>query len=248
MAKVSKYKFLFLFLIVFLPVKGQHKNSIFYLSDDDSIGTILPEVTKQVHLKYGNHYNVAIAVFDSMIGNIPISSFQEVINDPYSTLKGTVFFSATPEDYDPEDMDSTVIGFFKDGEIVWCSAPAFKGSPSQIYCTMDLNKDQEVDIITLWMPAYTYHAGASDIYVLSWNGTGCKVISDVSEFRESNLVTTGSSLQLIKNNNGIYDLQAYWSEAEDMKYYFPADPIPSRPWVIYSWNGKKYVQNYKFKK
>ena len=202
----------------------------------------------QVRGRYGQHFDVYYAVFDSMIGNVPKPEEQEAITDPFGTLSGTVFFWAVPPERDSENRDSVVVGFFKGGAIIWSSPPIYKGGVTQIFAARDLNRDGQVDLITLWSPS-SFYDPVTDVRVFSWNGrTGRLISDDDPQTHETKLVTTGSMLQLIRKPNGIYDLGAYWSDNEDMKDYFPSDRIPSRPWVVYTWNGTKYVLSNKPKR
>jgi hypothetical protein len=214
----------------------------FLFQDKDPTGTILPMLQKQVRVQYGNQFNVYFAVFDSMIGNTPVTNVQGAITDPYGTLRGTIFFWAIPPDRDPENIDSVVIGVSKNGNIIWITPPIFKGGVGQIFASLDLNNDGEVDLVTFWSPSYMYDY-STNIMILSWNGTSARLISDFDlEARESKLYTTSSILKLIKNKNKkIYDIKAYWSDQNDMKDYFPSDQIPTRPWVTYKWDGTKYI-------
>jgi hypothetical protein len=202
----------------------------------------LPALEQQVQARFGKQYNVFYVAFDSVIGIWPNEDYQGRITDPYRTLTHLVFFVAALEDYDPENEDSTVIGFYRDEAIVWCSGPTFKGSPSQVFCTQDLNADGQVDIVTLWGPADTY-VQVTKIYILSWDGKSCRAINDFDSVGESNLLTSGSILRIYENKAGRYDLHAYWPDDEDQKesFHFPEYRIPSRPWVKYYWNGTKYV-------
>jgi hypothetical protein len=195
----------------------------------------------QVRALYGQQFDVYYAVFDSMIGNIPKPEEQEAITDPYGTLRGAVLFWAVPPERDSENRDSVAVGFFKGGSIIWSSLPIYKGGVTQIFAARDLNHDGEVDIITLWSPSSIYDH-STDVRIISWNGRTGRLISDEEpDSHETKVVTTGSMLQLIRKPNGIYDLRAYWTDQEDMKDSFPSDRIPSRPWVVYTWNGTKYV-------
>jgi hypothetical protein len=220
----------------------------FEFQDSDQTGKILPVLQRQVKLQYGNNFDVYFAVLDSMIGNVSIPDEQELITDPYGTLKGMIFFWAVPDQRDPENRDSVVIGMFKNDSIIWSTAPIYKGGVKQIYASLDLNNDGEVDLITFWSPSYTYDQSTA-IRIFSWNGNTGRLISDYDQItRETKLITTGSILKLIKTKNGVYELHAYWSNEDDMKRFFPSDPIPTRPWVTYVWNQNKYVIVSKLKK
>lgn len=229
-----------IFLVSMLFSTQAHQQTIdCRLSDKDPSGKILPALFQQVSARIGTQFQVSFLALDSVLGIKASEDMQGSITDPYGTLAGLVFFAAGLKEYDPEDMDSSAIGFFKDGHILWCSRPMFKGAPTQLFYTGDLNGDGKVDLVTLWMPAYTYHADLSVIYVLSWDGKTCRIISDTIG-RSSRMTTTGSTLRLVEYKEGIYDIDAYWSDSEDMKYYFPDDKISTRPWVTYRWDGSKY--------
>jgi hypothetical protein len=183
-----------------------------------------------------------------MIGNVAELEEQEAITDPFGTLKGMVFFWAAPAERDLENEDSVLVGMFAKGSIIWSSLPIYKGGVNQIYASRDLNNDGEVDLITLWSPSYSYDY-STDIRIFSWNGRVGRLISDYDpKTRETKMSTTGSMLRLIHKPNGIYDLRAYWSDADDMKNYFPTDRIATRPWVVYTWTGTKYVLSSKPKR
>ncbi len=215
----------------------------FEFQDTDFTGTIFPALQNQVRGLYGINFDVYFVVMDSMIGNIPISDQQEAITDPYGTLKGTVFFWAVPDEMDPENGDSIAVGIFKNGTIIWITPPIYRGGGiTQIYASLDLNNDGEVDLITLWSPS-TINNQSTDIRIFSWNGITGRLISDYDQItQETKLITTNAVLDIIDmDGNGNYRLRAYWSNDNDIKNVFPSDSLATRPWVTYSWNGTNYV-------
>jgi hypothetical protein len=237
--KMLKEIFVLVLLIMVSSSQAFQQTAKTFLTNKDSSGQILPALSREIHGRLGNQFEVSFLRFNSILGANPIVDIQGPITDPYGTLAGLVLFSANPEDYDPEDFDSTAIGFFKDGKILWCSGPILKGSPSQIFCAGDLTGQGQVDLVILWLPANGSHGGVNDIFVLSWNGKSGQIICDTSQ-GESNLVTSGSMIRVSKNNKGVFDIQAYWPNDEDLRAYYPDDKIRTRPWVTYRWDGSKF--------
>ena len=234
MANRASLIFFGLFYISHLSAFGQFQDLVRFKDSPP------PALEQQVQARFGKQFNIYYVAFDSVIGIWPIEDRQGRITDPYGTLAHMVLFSACLKDYDPENEDSTIIGFYRDGTIVWSSGPTFKGSPFQVFCTQDLNADGQVDLVILWGPAFTY-TPVTEIYILSWDGKTCRAINDFDSVGESNLCTSGSILRIYENKAGNYDLHVYWPDDEDQKGFFPDYRIPSRPWVKYYWNGSKYV-------
>ena len=198
------------------------------------IGTRLESLVKS---RFGQEYeDIAYDLIDSLVGRRD-NIFTEYITDPYGTLRACVLFFAHAIDSE----DDCVLGIYKDGSILWDSGKILTGYGYSIYAISDVNRDGRVDILITTSSSQPLDIDYMDIF--SWDGSSARRINQVDNtaFNLTMLRSGSRMFRLVDaNGDGILEIQAYWSEDDRSKDYFPSDPIPTRPWVTYSWNGELY--------
>ncbi len=201
----------------------------------DPNGVIQSQLAPLIHARFGSQTNFDYAVFDSMIGKNPVHYGFEDITDPYGTLRGCVMFSYFLSG------DSSGVGMFRNGQIVWSSQPTIKANGAHwgedIFATADINDDGEVDILQVG-----WELGKDNVdfmWIFSWDGTTGRIVNDVDATGQSTLLTTnGSTFELLDpNGDSVWDIRAYWSPHNG---WVPDDEVSTLPFVTYGWNGSLY--------
>ncbi|GEM_PF-4800897 len=198
------------------------------------------QLLKLIRLQYGYEYRCAFYTMDSLIDkdNGPGSPVND-ITDPYFQLRHTILFCAylSPADY--PNQDCSILGFLRDGIILW-SAPFFMpGILLDINGASDLNNDGAVDLITLWSGYDTIVTARQYIWIISWDGASGQLINDYNETeRTSNLVTMSGWLQLINGDRDEYwELRGYAIPDQEQTV---SDSAPPPSLETYGWNGSRY--------
>jgi hypothetical protein len=214
-------------------------------SYNDSMTTMRKPLLSAVERRFGDRYDVRMYVLDSLVGKGPWGAERfgpgpnADITDPYNQLRGCVLFCASLTDNDPYNDDSSIVGMYKDGSILWTAPILIPGVMEDLFAVSDLNNDGQVDIVAFWSGYLRYDITTSFVWIISWDGTTGKIINDYrADSRASNIMTTANILDLYKpDSSKVFALRAYWAPGNDN---FPDDTISTRPAVIYTWNGSSY--------
>jgi hypothetical protein len=203
----------------------------------DPQGVIGVELESLVEARFGPEYSdIAYDLIDSLVGKRD-NIFTEYITDPYGTLRGCALFFAHAVDSE----DECVLGIYKDGVVLWDSGKILTGYAYSIYAISDVNRDGKVEILITTKSSQAPDVDYMDIF--SWDGSGARRINEVdsSAFNLTLLRSASEMFRLVDvDGDGIQEIQGYWSDEDWNREYFPHDPIPTRPWVTYSWNGELY--------
>ncbi|MGA7720490.1 MAG: hypothetical protein WCA84_04860, partial [Ignavibacteriaceae bacterium] len=208
---------------------------------------IIQTIESEMSAKYGKKFDLnTFFIMDSLVNKIPEPWSMEKIQDPYGTLAGIDIFSCEDAKIGQDDSskfipDSSIIGIYKNGNIIWDSGPIIYGYiESYLSFCQDINADGIVDVglLAQYYDFYTNndHKTVDYLWILSWDGNNGKFINDYD-------VTTGKSKLIPKifdlfdwNGDGIDEIVSSWDPDDAMPENIP----PNYPYVTYGWNGNKY--------
>jgi len=218
----------------------------------DPHGVIHAQLEPLIRAKLGERFLFEYVPLDSVIGRGPIEEKWEDITDPYGTLKGSILFWAKPEsnrELENDDFyDSSVVGVFNNGEILWHTGPVCRGgvpiSPGQLVHTGDINRDGEVDILMVSEELFRRGDRISFLWIFSWNGQRGRIVNDIGADGQSVIIGTDGMYDLFDiDDDGIVEIQTEWLRRDDPYGggLFPENnPSPKAPCVTYGWNGSLY--------
>src|SRR5579862_7724944 len=87
------------------------------------VDSVVAQIQPLVRSEFGNQYSIDVSVFDSLTGTTtPLDG--ELISDPYGTLQHCIMFYASK---DTIPFDSSFVGIYKGGAIIWHSNPIMYG-------------------------------------------------------------------------------------------------------------------------
>ncbi len=229
------------------------------MSQFDPNGTIRNQLSLQIKQQLGPNYSFSYFILNSMLYKFSIYG---ELADPYGTLKNKVLFTAYPA-YNGDSTsdegnyytrpDSTVIGFWGNGTILWISQPICitntdtsvfgqnynYGCSGEIMTTADINLDGRVDIILMVGGYYV-----TNLWIISWDGTNGEIINDIDPINRTTKLIGKYYFHLIDpNDNEIKEILTYWPPNEDTTataFKYPQVNISTLPYVSYGWNGSKY--------
>jgi hypothetical protein len=206
---------------------------------DDPTGAIRSQLTQVVHTQFGNDYDVAFIVLDSAIAKNQSTSDYGELSDPYGTLKGYILFGADKEA--TGDDGHGIMGFFKDGRIVWNSDSVFTGSWYGIYSVQDINRDGKVDLLVEWTPG-SQLIMVRHLWIVSWDGSNGSVINQVSAMDGNTTIHSAENMfeVIAADTTSPLVIRGRWPGEENFSDYFPNTQIATFPYVTYSWNGSQY--------
>ena len=215
----------------------------------DPNGTIRAALGPLISSQFGSNYVFDYAVLDSLLGRGPTLRYYYDMTDPYGTLRGCIIFWARPRlseisstDNDPDD--STIVGIFRNGSIVWNTPPICRGGFSEftgsLFCSQDLNGDGQVEFAMLSEERDT--GPVQFMWIFSWNGSTGTIINQIDDgTHQSNLMSEANTFELIDpEGDGIFEIRGYWSPDDETRGYFPEDTTVTFPWVTYGWNRSQY--------
>jgi len=212
-------KSLIIFLVLLFPLLAESQTEPAY---EDSVLSLLTPLVKN---QFGSKYSVYADLFDYLIG-APRRD-QLVITDPFGTLRHCVLFYA----WDDTTYDSSFVGMYKDGKIIWHCDRIIHGTPHGLFDAEDINKDGTVDLMTTWYDPTTQRSIQSqEMWIFSWDGSSGRIINgiDSSDVNLQSVVSglDGFVLQDIDGNH-VYYISSM-NDDEDSTIYF-------------YWNGSRYV-------
>ncbi|HMN25923.1 MAG TPA: hypothetical protein PKE38_15570, partial [Ignavibacteriaceae bacterium] len=141
--------------------------------------------------------------------------------------------------------DSSIVGIFSNGSIIWHSEPISLvkldtikyglyhdySIPDEIFAIKDINRDGKVDILLM----------TDALWIISWDGTAGTIINDIDPTDKTSKLLSSDTYRLIfTNEDDIYEILSYWFDYDSTYSKFPPLNIPTRPYVTYGWNGEKY--------
>ncbi len=221
------------------------------VNPDDPTGEISKLVVTTVERQFGAEYGIAFVVLDSTIKYSRSTTEDVQLSDPFKTLQGCILFGADKDknnDDDYPDDEHGIMGIIKNGKIIWHSYPIFKGTWAGIFTTKDINRDGKVDILVEWFPPGQIMVRY--LWIISWDGTKGTIINQIdSNSGNSTLMSSVEMFEIVeKETTKPATIKGFWSEDDHFSGYFPRTKISTRPWVTYSWDGKKYKLDLKSNK
>ncbi|MBL1212894.1 MAG: hypothetical protein HND52_06015 [Ignavibacteriae bacterium] len=176
-------------------------------------------------MQYNEFYSCYVFFLDSLMGsydNIGLYKFEDI----NKSLENCVFFVA--EKFDPKD--STIVGIYKDGNILWQSEPIIFGGYVEIILVRDINMDTKTDIaIKVWDGMYTEW-----VWIFSWDGVRCDIINDITA-DDYYPGETKSKLIGDLNSFGFCDY-----EGDGILEIICGKASITNGYGVYSWNGNLY--------
>ena len=203
---------------------------------------------KQLALStFGSDYFVGgYEVMDSLVteGTVRDINYTPFV-DPYGTVKNCVIFWVKKHppfpsytNPNPAGNDTSIICIMKDGRLKWHSPPIIGDVVHLIFC-YDLNKGGMVDL-GFWVDEL-WKGDFDLLYLVSWDGTEGKFISDVDQSGQSVIIAVAGLFDAIDiEGNGKYVIRSEWADSAETGNWFPENPSPTAPFVTYGWNGSKY--------
>lgn len=237
-------KFLIVLLIAVsytsLPAQGYFQTSPHAVSKD-----VLNSIEASMLSKYGKKYYLSVFLVMDSLSSDPFYRPDE-IRDPYGKLKGVSVFSCRiAREWASDSLrfipDSSIVGIYKDGNIIWDSGPVIYGNIENYlsFCG-DINKDGVVDI---GLPAHYYdyynnnpHTEVDYLWILDWDGTSGRFINDYDVNTGKSSLIPGSFLLFDWEGDEIMEIFSEWNY-DDVP---PENPPVNYPLVTYGWNGSRY--------
>jgi len=205
---------------------------------------IVSYIESQMYSKYNHEFKTTIfIVVDSILNKIPVTYMDEYMFNPYNTLDGISIFSCQK---DNESEDSSIIGIFKDGSILWDSGPLISGNVlGDIVFCRDINKDNTVDIGLLsessdFSEGYNPNKIVDYLWILSWNGINGIFINEVDYITSKSKLIPGPFRLFDQNGDGVYEISSVFTYNDEYSDTIPQYPPENFPYVTYGWNGDKF--------
>ena len=201
-------------------------------------------IQSQMNTKYGRAYILSIYfIMDSLINRIPYDYMDEKYEDPYGTLMGISVFSCQKN---TDSEDSSIVGIYKDGNILWDSGPIIFGNIlNNLSFCRDINKDSVVDIgLISEFANFTENYNPNNIvdylWILSWNSNEGIFINDYDINTRKSKLVPGPFRFFDENGDGIFEISSMYSYDNEYISTPVENPPPNYPYVTYGWNGSKY--------
>ncbi len=201
-------------------------------------------IESRMNAKYNGSFALSIYfIMDSLVNKIPYYYMDEKFEDPFGTLKGISIFSC--QKY-TDSEDSSIVGIYKDGNILWDSGPIIFGNIlSNLSFCKDINKDGTVDIGLIaeyadFAEAYNPNNVTYYLWILSWDGYNGAFINEYDVNNRKSSLVPGSFELFDENGDGIYEISSMYSYEDEYTHTPVENPPPNYPYVTYGWNGSKY--------
>ncbi len=174
------------------------------------------------------------------IMNVDSSLTPDEVEDPYGTLKHCYIFFAGDEDW-------SLIGIFKDGQIIWHSDTLIGGidfDGVNFYATRDINHDGKVDIITSWYAGGRF--GIEYLWVFGWDGHTGVLENAVDDQGQSVIVAEQGTFEFLDiKGDGVMDIvgrqdSVQFVDETDNGITQKIRQTIEKRYVVYSWNGQLY--------
>ncbi|MDI6765500.1 MAG: hypothetical protein QME52_01540 [Bacteroidota bacterium] len=216
----------------------------------DPNGTVRNQMSSILVSNFGNKYFLkGYEILDSALVTDSTKEFYyNSFVDHYGTLQNCIIFWALQrrsslERYENDDyVDTSIVGFVKDGNLLWHSGYQIKGDVEEFYFSYDINNDRKVEL-GFWDEEFT-KTGLARLYIIRWDGSSGEIINDVDSLGRSVILgNTGRSFDIIDTEgNGVYNIRGEWlADDEYGRGWYPdANPSSTAPYVTYGWNGQKY--------
>jgi len=205
---------------------------------------VTENIESRMDSKYGGKYTLTIYfIMDSLVNEIPYYYMDEKFEDPYETLNEISIFSCQKF---TDSKDSSIIGVYKDGNILWDSGPTIFGNIlSDLSFCKDINKDNTVDIGLIseyadFKESYNPNNITDYLWILSWNGTNGVFINNYDANTRKSSLVPGPFYLFDENGDGIYEISSMYSYDDEYTHTPVENPPPNYPYVTYGWNGNKY--------
>jgi hypothetical protein len=192
------------------------------LAQEELRDQIISDIETIIKPQYGEDYIVDIDFADSLIGRYSengLFKFEDKSN------LGCILFGAVKY---YGSRDSGIFGIFRDGAILWHTAPFIKGVWSSMYLIKDINKDSKIDILTSWDKDGFLN---EDIWIFSWDGNKGEIINDY--YNDSTSWQYGFS----KISGTLNSFELCDFEDDDI---LEIRSLGKKDYKIYSWNGFFY--------
>jgi len=233
------------FLVLTILVLSQNNlHAQFEAEPYKAPNNVTEDIESQMNAKYGGTYTLTIYfIMDSLIDKIPFDYMDEKYEDPYGTLKGVSVFSCQKN---TDSEDSSIVGVYKDGNILWDSGPIIFGNIlSRLSFCKDINKDSTVDIGLIsekedFSENYNPNNVVDYLWILSWNGSNGKFINDYDPGTDKSKLVPGPFKLFDENGDGVYEISSMYSYDDEYTHTPIENPPPNYPYVTYGWNGSKY--------
>jgi hypothetical protein len=200
-------------------------------AQEDRYDTITDSIAKKVKLLTNYAYDNSGIEIDKSVNNQSVSHGK--IKDPYGTLAGCFIFLAEDTDDPLSTRPKGFIGIYrvKSDSIIWRSALLSNefadGVSGSVDATDELNRDGKVEIVI----GQTKGTGGQ-LWIFSWDGTEGKLITQLDNDGDSNIMYWGDDYDLKDvNGNGIYEIQGEW---------YKGDGSDAKVKVRYTWNGSLF--------
>ena len=205
---------------------------------------VIKYIESQMDSKYDGNYALSIYfIMDSLLNKTPYNYMDEKFEDPYGTLKGISVFSC--QKYSDSE-DSSIIGIYKEGNILWDSGPIIFGSIlNRLSFCKDINKDSVVDIGLIseyhdFEERYNPNNIEDYLWILSWYGSEGKLINDYDASTHKSKLVPGPFRLFDENGDGIFEISSKYFYDDEYTHKPIENPPPNYPYVTYGWNRSKY--------
>ncbi|MCU7505267.1 MAG: hypothetical protein HF314_19455 [Ignavibacteria bacterium] len=236
-------KFL-LVLLIAVSCTSLMAQDYFRTSPHEVSKEVLNSIESSMLNKYGKKYYLSVFfIMDSLLSD---PFYMDEIRDPYGKLKGISLFSCRKGGEGLPDSlrfipDSSIVGIYKDGNIIWDSGPVIYGNIENYlsFCG-DINKDGVVDI-GLVANYYDFwnnnpRTSLNYLWILDWDGTSGKFINDYDVNTGKSSLVPGIFWLFDWEGDGIWEIFSHWEYDQAP----PENPPANYPLVTYGWNGSKY--------
>src|SRR5579862_4419698 len=191
------------------------------------VDSVVAQIQPLVRSEFGNQYSIDVSVFDSLTGTTtPLDG--ELISDPYGTLQHCIMFYASK---DTIPFDSSFVGIYKGGAIIWHSNPIMYGVGS-LFSAQDINKGGMVDLVTTWSSPEE-NSLAERMWIFSWNGSSGSVINAIDT----------TKLKSIKYRSRIWGYSFSLLDVDSSGVKVISSDVGDST-VYYYWNGTSYGQGF----
>lgn len=207
MIKISLATTLYLLCFFSINLFAQNDSEV-----EDSIFTILNNET-------GEEFELDIFDFNNLNG--------ADYDNPYHTLENVVIFTA-------KNFDGTIIGFYKDGSIVWRTNSLITSSFfNKLLFSKELNNDGKVELvigIKTGMRDY-----GRDLWVISWDGFEGEILNSYDQNGYSEIYANGSVVFFPDYEaDGIFEIVTYGEpNLENLN-------DESSMFLVSKWDGSSY--------
>ena len=202
------------------------KNQLFYLfviisSFNISFAQISPNTSQEViseirddlNSLYNCEFNVNGFSFNPLIAEHKITKINYRSEYQFNKLEDCVLFSGykeSPYTGEYDDIDSAIIGIYKDNQIIWSTGPILVGNFYKLYFADDITNNGRIEIgISGYATTYTLYEDL--LIIISWDGANGKLINAFDEEEiDQQLYRREYLIYLILKNDGIFEIRSVW--------------------------------------